>query len=322
MNRIFYSLPFAYGTVVLIWGTTPLGVQWSAQGFSPFLAVLARALLAFVILLIWVRVAKITVPMHAGAYKVYSAAVLGQGIAMLLIYWSAMYLSSGLVSLIFGFSPLITGFLAWFWYREKLNAIQTFSVCAAIVGLMVVFSDSLEHSANAWALNNILALAFMLLACLFFCISNLWVRRFDEGLEIHPVALTIASLGFSMPFYIAAVFFSFIYSEQTLTGVHFSWKAIFSTAYLAMLGSVIAPYYYFVVLKKSSANLVALITVITPVIALVLGAWLNEEVVGIQVIAGAALILVSLLLYQFSNLVSDWIFPGKKANPESLLKIK
>jgi len=301
MKRVILSLPFAYGLVVLIWGTTPLSVQWSAQGFSPFLAALVRVLIAFVILVGCVAVAKIKVPMNAAAYKVYAAAVLGQGVAMLLIYWSAMFLSSGLVSLIFGFSPLITGFLAWYWYREKLSLVQTIAVCAAIVGLVVVFSDSLQHSANAWDVNNILALVFMLLACLFFCISNIWVRRFDEGLEIHPLALTIASLVFAMPLYFAAVFLDLFYGDQDLADLHISGKAVLSTAYLAILGSVIAPYYYFIVLKKGSANLVALITVITPVIALVLGALLNAELVGYQIIVGAAIILVSLLMYQFSE---------------------
>jgi drug/metabolite transporter (DMT)-like permease len=300
MQKIMYSLPLAYGLVVLIWGTTPLGVQWSAQGFSPFLAALVRVLIAFAILLVCVRVARIAVPFHKPALKIYAAAVLGQGIAMLLIYWSSLYLSSGLVSLIFGFSPLITGFLAWYLYHEKLTLVQCLAVGTGIAGLMVVFSESIQVSAFSSTYST-LALVCMFIACLLFCISNIWVKRLDDEVQIHPLALTIASLGFSMPFYFITVFFSLVWGDVDLVDLHFSWKAMLSTVYLAILGSVIAPYYYFVVLKKSSANLVALITVITPVIALILGASLNAEIVGFKIIAGSVIILLSLLLYQFST---------------------
>ena len=68
---------------------------------------------------------------------------------------------------------------------------------------------------------------------------------------------------------------------------------------LAFFGSLIGFYAYFTVLQKLSASNVTLITLITPVIALTLGAVLNGEVVNDKLILGAFMVLLGLSIYHF-----------------------
>ena len=51
--------------------------------------------------------------------------------------------------------------------------------------------------------------------------------------------------------------------------------------------------------SASSSLLMALLTLITPVLALVLGRQLNNETIGLVTYAGSGVILLGLLLYQY-----------------------
>ncbi len=88
-------------------------------------------------------------------------------------------------------------------------------------------------------------------------------------------------------------------------------RAGISILYLAFFGSVIGFALFFYILKHVSAMRVSLITLVTPVTALLLGKYLNDEPLGLQITAGAILILTGLSSYEFGS-VARWI----KADPE------
>ncbi|HEY5734793.1 MAG TPA: EamA family transporter, partial [Gammaproteobacteria bacterium] len=63
---------------------------------------------------------------------------------------------------------------------------------------------------------------------------------------------------------------------------------------------------YFYVLKHLSAGHVSLITLVTPVTALLLGAWLNGEIITSQVWAGTLLIMLGLFVHEHRKLSRIW----------------
>jgi len=113
------SVPAAYLAVVLIWSTTPLAVKWSGEGPGFLLGVLGRMGLATILCLALVAAMRLEFPWHRDARRAYYAGALGAYAAMLLIYWAAQYVPSGLISVLFGLSPLVTALLA----RPLLKAI-------------------------------------------------------------------------------------------------------------------------------------------------------------------------------------------------------
>ena len=58
---------------------------------------------------------------------------------------------------------------------------------------------------------------------------------------------------------------------------------------------------YFYILQNLKASTVALVTLITPVFAIMLGASLNGEVITSALILGAIGVLLGLSLYQFGD---------------------
>jgi drug/metabolite transporter (DMT)-like permease len=297
--------PFAYATVIFIWGTTPLGVQWSAEGSSPFVSALLRMLLATAVLISAVSILRIPFPFGLKARKIYAASILGQGMAMLLVYWSANVLPSALISLIFGFSPLLTGMLGWYLYKERLLAVQCLAIALGALGLFISVYQGLftvgQDFDKGFDKHYLLALVAMFFACLLFCLSNIWVKRFSGDFDIHPLAMALGSLLFSLPIYLVCVLLGGIQPEAFA----FSQKSALAVVYLAVFGSVLAPWCFYTVLKSTSANKVALITLVAPIIALFLATFLNHEQLSIQLVLGALLIILSLLLFQYQGGVAS-----------------
>ena len=112
------SVPAAYICLVLTWSTTPLAVQWSADGVGFSFAVLSRMLvsvaLAVALLALWRK----PLPFHPRARALYLVSGVSLFVAMSLVYWAAGEVRSGLISVIFGLSPLLTSLIAALWRAE------------------------------------------------------------------------------------------------------------------------------------------------------------------------------------------------------------
>ena len=79
--------------------------------------------------------------------------------------------------------------------------------------------------------------------------------------------------------------------------VTLSLRGLWSVLYLALFGSLLGFLCYYRILSLLPAATVALITLITPVLALLIGMWFNAERPPPQVMVGSALILLALGLY-------------------------
>ena len=136
------SIPAAYLGVILIWSTTPLGIQWSAQGASFSFAVMARMLIGLVICLLLVRVTRTAFPFTPVARQLYAISGLSMFLAMLLTYWGALHIPSGLISVIFGLSPLVTGVFAALWLSERTLTPLRLPCAAVVIPERIVIGNS------------------------------------------------------------------------------------------------------------------------------------------------------------------------------------
>ena len=84
-------------------------------------------------------------------------------------------------------------------------------------------------------------------------------------------------------------------------------RAAASIVYLAVFGSVLGFIMFFYVLKQIDASRVALVTLLTPVLALLLGQILNHEQIGLELYLGAMLILLGMSLYQWGSLILRYL---------------
>lgn len=290
------SVPAAYLAVVLIWSTTPLAVKWSGEGPGFLFGALGRMVLATLLCLAMVAAFRLKFPWHRKARHAYLSGALGAYGAMLLIYWAAQYVPSGLISVLFGLSPLITALFAQPLLGERaFTPMRVTGMLVGLAGLIVIFSDSLSLGRAASA-----GLAALCVAVVLQSLSLVLIKR--HATEIPSLSVTSGALLIATPLF----FLTWLGFDHHLPAA-LPARAVASIVYLGVIGSVIGFTLFFYVLKHVSAHGSALITLVTPVFALLLGAFVNHEHLGRNVWAGAALVLFGLALHQWGEMLGRFL---------------
>ena len=276
--------------VILIWSTTPLAIQWSGQGVGFLFGVAGRMVIGGVLSLALVMLLGLPMAWHNKANQTYLAAGLGIYGAMMCVYWSAQFVPSGWISVLFGLTPIVTGLLAVRFLGEgKMTAIKLAGMLLGVVGLAVIFHTSTSFSATAWY-----GIVGLLVAVMLHSASTVWVKR--AGYQAHGLVITAGALLVAVPLYLL-----------TWVMVGASWpeyipaKTGMAIIYLGVIATVLGFSMFFYVLREVHATRVALLTLITPVLSLYLGHVLNNEPVTMPLILGAGLVLSGLALYEWGE---------------------
>lgn len=280
------SLPAAFVSVVLIWSTTPLAIKWSALGIGPGFAVFSRMAVGALLCAVLLALLRVRLPLHRKARLSYAASGLSMFGAMALTYWSAQYVSSGMISVLFGLSPLITSLGAVLWLKEEaLTPSKLAGMLLGVLGLALVFRGGMGLGDGAVA-----GLAALFAAVVVQSLGLVWIKRIGD--DSPPLATTLGSLVISLPLFCAAWWLA----GGSLPEV---WpeRALAATLYLGVFGSVLGFALYYYMIKHMETGRIALITLVTPVLALLLGHGLDNEAVLPQVWLGTASIILGLCLH-------------------------
>lgn len=284
------SLPAAFVAVVLIWSTTPLAIKWSALGTGFGFAVFSRMAIGVALCALLLLALRIRMPWHRGARLTYVVGGLSVFGAMTLTYWASQYISSGLISVLFGLSPLITGLGAAYWLEEDaLTRSKVGGMALGVAGLAIIFHHNLALGPHAFA-----GVAALVGAVAVQSLGLVWIKRIAD--HSSPVAINLGTLSFALPFFAAI----WLLSDGQVPA-HVPERAAAAILYLGLFGSVIGFVLYFYMIKHMETGRVALITLITPVMALLLGHALNNEAVPLNVWLGTACILLGLSLHQWGE---------------------
>lgn len=284
------SLPAAFVSVILIWSTTPLAIKWSALGIGFSFAVLSRMSISALLCVLLLLVLRIRFPLHRRARLSYLASGLSMFGAMMLTYWSSQYVSSGMISVLFGLSPLITSLGAALWLKEEaLTPSKLAGMLLGFAGLVLVFQSGLALGEGA--LTGLIAL-FIAVASQ--SLGLVWIKRIAD--DSPPVATTLGSLVVALPLFFIAWWFADGHLPAAMPE-----RAVEATVYLGVFGSVLGFVLYYYMIKHMETGRIALIALITPVIALLLGHGLNQEAVSLNVWFGTASILFGLVLHHWGE---------------------
>lgn len=295
----------AYALVVVIWATTPLGIQWSGQEAGFLFGVTARMVLGALVAIpvLWVLGLRISFePRALLAYMAGSLAIFG---GMLSTYWAAQYLPSGMISVLFGTAPFFTSLLAaWLLGEHCLTLHRLAGLMAALGGLALIFHDQLSlEGVGGAAVLAMLGSAFM------HALSTVWVKKINA-----PISGSVTSVG---ALWVSALLYLIVWSMfdgqwPDELGAR-SWGSI---VYLGVFGSVFGFMLFFYVLRHVSASLMGLITLIAPVMALWLGWLIQGEVLTPLAMFGTVLVLGGLLLAQLDNIklgkMRAWVWTLKR----------
>jgi drug/metabolite transporter (DMT)-like permease len=279
-----------YALLVLIWAATPLAIVWSVAEVHPMWVLVIRYFGACVIALALLAVMRNPLPFDKTSLKSYVAGSLNLIGAQLFIYLAANYLTSGLMALIFGFSPLIAGLIGHVILKtHKLVWLQWLGMAVAVGGLSFVFLESADSKVNPWGV------VLMLISMVSYISSIFWVKQINAPLK--PMSQATGSLLVSALGSLFLIPFIWQHFPTELPSTH----AIIGFLFTMILSSIVAMLCYFWLIRRLAASTVSLSNVMTPIIALVLGATLNSEQISPNAFVGIVVVMLGIVMYFFKE---------------------
>jgi drug/metabolite transporter (DMT)-like permease len=287
-----------YLSVGLIWSTTPLFIRFSVDSLDYIQASALRMWISLALCFVMMRIFSIPFRLTREALYRYFVGAMAVSGAMLCVYWSAQTLPSGLIAVVWGLSPLVVSLYCLVLIPQtRLSLKQILCMLLAVFGLYYIFAQGVAIGAHL-----VVALLVLLVGVNFHSVSSVLLQRvqiFKPQQSMHPLEQTTGALLLSAPIYgIMWLALSGPLPEQI------SHTSIVAVLYLATLGSVAGFIGYYYLLNKMTASSVALITIITPVLALLLGAYVADEALHSRTWVGAGFILIALIIYHHNAILS------------------
>jgi drug/metabolite transporter (DMT)-like permease len=286
----------AYISIILIWATTPLAIKWSGEGPGFLFGVTGRMSIGIACVAILLLLMRQRLTWHSKARRTYLAVALQIYCSMLAVYWAAQFIPSGWVSVIFGLSPLITALLSAIWLRERsLTPGKLLSYGFGVGGLIVMFGSALQFGPEAAQ-----GIAGVLIAAFLQSASAVWVQRIQA--KLPALSQVAGGLLLAVPAYWLTWWLA-----DGQWPVSLPLASLASIIYLGVIATTIGFVLYYFVLTHIAATRAALITLISPVLALMLGHTINHEPLTMKIAAGTALILAALLMHEYFDRMTGYL---------------
>jgi drug/metabolite transporter (DMT)-like permease len=208
---------------------------------------------------------------------------------MSFVYWAAQHIPSGWISVIFGLSPIFTSVMASLILKDtRLSGTRLTGMAVGLLGLMVVFIEGMSIS-----MATLLGLIAVVISTATQSLGSVLIKQ--QQPDFHPIAITAGSIVVALPLFILNCLITGGWPETLPL------RSALSILYLALVGSAIGFPLYFYLLKNLTPERVAIVTLITPITALLLGSLLNGEIISSKVWLGTAFILTGLSIYEYGK---------------------
>jgi len=282
------SIPLTYISVILLWATTPLAIKWSGEGPGFLFGVTARMTIGMVCVSFVLLLMRQRLSWHSKARLTYLAVALQIYGSMLAVYWAAQFIPSGWISVIFGLTPLMTALLAAIFLGERsLTLGKLLAYSMGVCGLVIMFGTALQLGYDA-----VLGISGVLVSVLLQSVSSVWIKRIAA--KLPALSQVAGGLLLALPAYLLT---------WGLADGH--WPTVLTPAssaaiiYLGVIATTLGFVLYYYLLTHLPATRVSLITLASPVLALMLGHIVNHEPITMKIVTGTLFILSALIMHEF-----------------------
>jgi drug/metabolite transporter (DMT)-like permease len=258
-------------------GGNAIGVRVSNRELDPLWGAALRFLLAATLLGVVMAVMRLAMPSGLGLLGALLYGLVIFGGAFGFAYYALVRLHAGLGQTLLALVPLATLLLAVLQRQERLRAAAVTGTLLALLGIAFISGISDRETVP---LASVLA---TLGAVVCFAQGTVLVRRFPA---IHPIALNAVGMAIgALSLLVLALLLgeTIVVPEKGAT-----WLAL---AYMVVVGSGVVFVLYAVVIRLWSASRAAYAFVVTPVVTVLLSAWLDDEPITIGLVIGGMLVL-------------------------------
>ncbi|MEO6051331.1 MAG: EamA family transporter [Pyrinomonadaceae bacterium] len=275
----------------LIWGTTWIFIKIGLADLPPITFVASRFLLAVLILFFVIRIQKIPLPKTGKEWRLITlTGVLQFSINYSLVFWSEQYITSGLAAVLQAMITVFGLILAWFFLpNERITKLKIFALGIGILGVAVIFIDQLKVQSVLAFLGSV----GIVIGAYAAAQASILVKA--KGGAIHPAALVFCQMVCGLP---AIIVYALIAEGNPFT-FHWTWRAVGCVLYLTIAGTIAAFWLYYWLLGRIESTRAMMISLVTPLIAVLIGAIVLGETLPPQTGIGGLLIIASIGLIVF-----------------------
>jgi drug/metabolite transporter (DMT)-like permease len=282
--------------LALIWSTTWIFIKIGLGDLPPIAFSSARFLLSVAILFAVIRIKGIALPRSAKEWRlIVLTGVLQFSINYSAVFWSEQYITSGLAAVLQATIPVFGLAIGWmFLPDERITFQKVAAIILGIAGVAVIFIDQLR-------IENWLAFAGCVAVVIgAYAAAQASVLTKAKASNIHPAAFVFCQMLCGLPLIIG---YSLIKEGNPLT-YNWSGTALGCILYLAVFGSVVAFWLYYWLLHRVESTKAMMISLVTPLLAVVIGAVTLGERLPPQTFFGGIMIVGSIALIVFRKRVS------------------
>ncbi len=213
-----------------------------------------------------------------------------------LVFWSEQYISSGLAAVLQAMISVFGLALAWFHLpQEKITWLKIFAVLLGISGVTIIFIEQLQ-------INSVLAFigcAAIVVGAYAAAHASILIKAY--GSQLHPAGMLFGQMACG----ILPVIFYGLLKEGNPIYFNWTWRALISVLYLTVFGTIIAFWLYYWLLNKIESTKAMVISLVTPLIAVMVGGIFLGEKLPPQTIIGGIIILTGVGLIVFKGKIKD-----------------
>jgi drug/metabolite transporter (DMT)-like permease len=272
---VFLALAFA-------WGSSYLFIKIGVETLTPFTLVAGRLAIGAAVLAIVLRLSRERLPGERRIYlHLLVIALLGIVIPFSLITWGEQTIDSGLAAILNGTVPLFAIVLAaMVLVDEPITLNRLGGLLIGFAGVVLITSPSFDQGLGG-SLQGELAL---IAASVSYAAAGVYTRRTMRGVPPVTSAFLEVSFAFLITLLLAAAI-----EDPLATQVELS--TVVSVAWLGLIGSGLAFIAFFFLIGRWGATRTALVAYLLPVVGVVLGVLVRNEIVTWPVLAGMVLII-------------------------------
>jgi len=201
------------------------------------------------------------------------------------VFWSEQYITSGLAAVLQATITVFGLILAWFWLpTEKMTKAKVIGVAIGVIGVAVIFIDQLRVESRMAFLGCAAIVAGAYAAAQ----ASILVKA--KGSSLHPASLVFSQMVCGLP---AIVAYALI-AEGNPLKLNWSWTAIGCVVYLTVAGTIAAFWLYYWLLSRIESTKAMMISLVTPLLAVILGGIFLGETLPPQTFFGGLLIIASI----------------------------
>lgn len=288
----------AFAAIYIIWGSTYFAIREALNGFPPFMLGGIRFAGAALLMFGWCGYERL--PVRApGLWKVLLAGFLLLFLGNGAVVWAQQTIPSSVVAITVAVAPLMFTLLDKPQWGVNFRSPATLvGVAAGIIGVWLLFGERLGAQLQGGGTSpEGLALLVLAVGILAWPAGSIFSKY-------YPVALSNTANSAWQMLTGAVCFLTVSFLRGEWDG--FDWSAVPTNAwiaeiYLLVFGSIIGFSAYVWLLQVRPATQVSTYAYVNPMVAVLLGTWLGNEVLGMHEIAGLVVILGGVLLINLAR---------------------